>query len=180
MGNACVLEAEVLAVPAAPGVTLAPWRAIVSLAAFSGGAAPLCAALGVALPETPCRVSADGVDYLWSGPGSWLALADDAALAMRLAASLQGHAAVTDQSDGRVVLHVAGPHARAALAKLVPIDLHPQVFRPDATALTLAGPIGVQLWRPDEDSYALACFRSFGHALHHALAEAMASAAGLD
>ncbi len=179
-GSACVLEPESLALPAAPHVALAPQCAIVSLAAFSAGAVPLREALGVDLPGSPRRVTAGGTDYLWSGPDSWLAIAADEGLAGRLAEALGGRAAVADQSDGRIILRVTGPQARTALSKLVPIDLHPDAFPPDATALTLAGPIGVQLWRTDDGAYALACFRSFGHALHHALAAAMASAAALD
>ena len=171
-----MLEAEIIALPAAPHITLAPQAAIVSLTAFRHGAAPLRAALGVDLPATPRRITADGTDYLWSGPDSWLAVAADDTLALRLAETLRGHAAVTDQSDGRVVLHVSGRHARAALSRLVPIDLHLNAFLPGATALTLAGGITVQIWQPELGVFALACFRSFAHALHHALAVAMASA----
>ena len=47
------------------------------------------------------------------------------------------------------------------LARLVPIDLDPQAFPPDATALTLAGPIGVQLCATMPAASPIACFTSF-------------------
>ena len=153
-------------------LTLAPLGAIVSVAAHDGAAERLGVALGLALPRQPRRIMADGVTWLWSGHDAWLALADDATLARRLAAAAQNLAAVADQSHGRVILRLAGPDAADVLARLVPIDLDPQAFPPDATALTLAGPIGVQLWRDDAGGFAIACFTSFAQALADALAEA--------
>jgi sarcosine oxidase subunit gamma len=167
-----MLEAEMLDMPGTRLVRLAPPRNIVSIAAFAGTLPPLQAALGVALPQTPRRVAAAGVTYLWSGPASWLAIADDPALAPRLAARLQNLAAVTDQSDGRVTLSVSGPGAREILAKLVPVDLHPGEFPADATALTLAGHVAVLLWQDEAGDFQLACFRSFAESLYHSLAEA--------
>jgi sarcosine oxidase subunit gamma len=167
-----MLEAEPLAIPGTSLVKLAPPRSIVSIAAFAGTLPQLQSALGVVLPKTPRRVSADGVTYLWAGPQSWLAISDDPALASRLAAILQNLAAVTDQSDGRVTLSVSGRYAREILARLAPIDLYPSVFPADATALTLAGHISVQIWQDEAGDFQLACFRSFAEALYHSLAEA--------
>jgi sarcosine oxidase subunit gamma len=61
---------------------------------------------------------------------------------------------------------------RDALAKLVPIDLHPKNFTPDSTALTLAAHISVQIWQTADGAYNLACFRSFAEDLYHALTAA--------
>jgi len=138
-----------------------PHRRIFSIAVFRGQEAALNAALGVELPVTPRRVG----DYLWSGPGAWLALAEPPDLA--------GIAAVTEQGDGLFRFAVRGTHARMALAKLVPIDLHESAFAQDSVAMTLAGHIGVRIWRED-DAFILACFRSFAGALSEALKEACA------
>jgi sarcosine oxidase subunit gamma len=165
-----MLEAEILDIPGTELVKLAPPQSIVSIAAFHGGL-PVGEVLGVALPETPRRVTVDGVMYLWAGPESWLAIADGPALEPRLAV-VQNIAAITDQSDGRAILSVAGRHAREILARLVPIDLHPSAFPADATALTLAGHISVQIWQDEAGDFQLACFRSFAEALYHSLAEA--------
>ena len=147
---------------------------MVSLSAFKGKGAALGAALGVALPATPRRIRHDGADYFWAGPNVWLVISENAALFDELAAVAAPFAAITDQSDGHCILRVTGPHARAILAKLVPIDLHETAFAPDAVALTLAAHIGVKLWREADGAFALACFRSFAGALHHALCEAAA------
>jgi sarcosine oxidase subunit gamma len=156
---------------AVQGVELAPSRAIASIAAYQKSLEALQAALGVLLPGPGRQVTVDGATYLWSGPARWFVLAatDDADFATNLAARAQNFGSVTDQSDGRVVLRIHGPRVRDALAKLVPIDLHPSVFGPDATALTLAGHISVQIWQGEDGAYNLACFRSFAGDLFHAL-----------
>jgi sarcosine oxidase subunit gamma len=150
-------------------------RTLLSLAAYKGQRAALSEALGVALPTTPRRIVHNGTAYLWTGPDSWLAISETPALDLSAAAP---HAALTDQSDGHILLRVTGAHPRAILAKLVPLDLDPRAFPEDAVALTLAAQIGVKLWREGED-FLLACFRSFAGALHHALLEAEAEFAPL-
>ena len=48
------------------------------------------------------------------------------------------------------------------LAKLAPIDLHPRVFRPDDTAMTLFGHIAGQITQIDSaPTYELMVFRGF-------------------
>jgi len=165
-----VLEAKGLAFPASETLALAAPRRVFSLAAYQGGGAALAGALGTVLPEPGRRAVDGGVTYLWSGPEAWLAMAEDDGLKTRLAPAAK-FAAITDQSDGRAIFLVSGPDAREWLQKLVPVDLHESVFLADHTALTLAGHIPVQIWR-EADTFALACFRSFAGALHHALREA--------
>jgi heterotetrameric sarcosine oxidase gamma subunit len=116
----------------------------------------------VAPPAHPAVAKGDGCDLVWAGPGQWLVLSNDRGIADRLASELHGLAAVTDQSDGRAVLRLAGPRVHDALAKGCPIDLHPRVFRPGEAALTVIAHIGVHLWQLDEaPTYELAVFRSF-------------------
>ena len=169
-----MLEAAMPSLKPTALVHLAAQRAMVSLSAFKGQSAALGQALGVALPATARRIRHHGADYFWAGPGSWLVVSENPALFDELSAVAAPFAAMTDQSDGHCILRVSGPQARAILAKLVPIDLHQTAFAPDAVALTLAAHIGVKLWQEDEGAFALACFRSFAGALHHALLEAAA------
>ena len=145
-------------------------RGVVSLMAFKSQATALNQALGIELPLPPRRITAGDTTYLWSGPNTWLAIGPTVATLEQKTAQL---AAFTDQSDGQSLFRIAGPFARAILAKLVPIDLHESVFPPDGAALTLAGHIGIRLWR-EEDSFVLTCFRGFAGALYHALTEAAA------
>ena len=169
-----MLEAAMPSLKPTALVQLAGQRTMVSLSAFKGKGAALGAALGVALPATPRRIRHDGADYFWAGPGSWLVISENPALFDELAAVVAPFAAMTDQSDGHCILRVIGPQSRAILAKLVPIDLHETAFAPDEVALTLAAHIGVKLWQEEDGAFALACFRSFAGALHHALLEAAA------
>src|SRR4030095_9260063 len=54
-------------------------------------------------------------------------------------------AAVTDQSDARLVLRLSGASVREVLRKGVPVDLHPKAFRPGDVANTIVAHIGVQI-----------------------------------
>jgi heterotetrameric sarcosine oxidase gamma subunit len=154
-------------------VTLPAQRSIARIAAFKESLAPLQTALGLTLPGPGRQAYHNAVLYLWAGPENWLAVADsdDPDFDIKLAQICNGLAAVTDQSDGRVIIRISGPASREALAKLIPIDLHPSAFPPDATALTLAGHISVQIWN-STDGFELACFRSYAETLYEALVEA--------
>jgi heterotetrameric sarcosine oxidase gamma subunit len=165
----------------APGAVLreeAGWR-IASVAARRGQHAAVAAAAreawGVALPTAPRHEGDARLGFLWAGPGQWLALAPDAPapLEQALRQVLGGLAAVAEQGDGRVVLHLSGPRARDVLAKLVAVDLHPRAFGVGDTAITLAAHIGVQLWQVDESpAYRLLAFRGFAGSLAAALVAA--------
>jgi len=175
----CVAEWNLLAEPAFTlarqnaAVALLPQRSIAGIAAFKDCLGPLQDALGV-LPGPNRQARHDDILYLWAGPESWLAIAeDDPDFDLNLAKRCSGLAAVTDQSDGRAILQIKGPHVRDALAKLLPIDLHPSVFPQDATALTLAAHIPVQIWQSAVDVFELACFRSYAETLYEALSEAV-------
>jgi heterotetrameric sarcosine oxidase gamma subunit len=117
--------------------------------------------LAVALPATGRAAFAGDAGLVWSAPGQWLAVAAPASLA-DLPVHLAGIAAVTDQSDGRALVRVSGPAARAMLAKGVSIDLHPSVFAAGAAAVTSVAHIGIQLWQVDDaPTYMLAVPRGF-------------------
>ena len=123
---------------------------------------------GLDVPTMPRRVAAGPVAFTWAGPGHWLASARDReghVFEGQLRSTLAGLASVNNQSDGRTVIRVSGPKAREALAKGVPIDLHPRVFTPGDTAITTVAYMGVHFWQLDETpTYELAVFRSFGAA----------------
>ena len=96
--------------------------------------------LGVAAPTEPNTVASSGdVSLLWLGPNEWLATAptDKSELVERLEAALSGqHHSVIDVSQGRVVLELEGPEARAVLAQGLSFDLRPQSFGPGRCAQT--------------------------------------------
>ena len=136
---------------------------------------------GLDLPSRPGVVTGNGVSFIATAPGAWLALSAEAGedFAANLANSLSGLASVADQSDGYAVLRLSGPHVRDVLAKGFTIDLHPNVFGPGAAAVTAAAHIGAILWRmpADEDETAtfhVAVFRSYAGSFSHWLAASAA------
>jgi len=168
-----------------PGLVLAELGqvALASVIARKGKAAQANEAcrrsFGVELPRVPRRVEGRDIELLWTGPGQWMALLrrdlPPGELEARLAAVFAGLASVAEQSDGRSIIRVAGPKARDALAKGLPIDLHPRAFRPGDTALTVAALIGVQIWQVDDvPTYEIAVFRGFARSLWHFLTESAA------
>jgi sarcosine oxidase subunit gamma len=172
----------------AAGVTVMERAALASasLALRGGHAAPLAerlrAAHGLGLPHRPGRSANGPVALVWTSPGQWLAMdesrqgLDRFGFARDLAAAVGETASVTDLTGGRAVLRLSGPAAVETLRKLVPIDVDEEAFAPDAAAMTLAGHIGVTLWRLPgaAPAYEIACYRSFGEALADAVLEAAA------
>jgi methylglutamate dehydrogenase subunit D len=131
-------------------------------------------------PRSPRVAAGAGCTLVWTGPNQWLALSADPALPVRLAADLEGCAAVTDQSGARAILHVDGPRWRDALAKGCPIDLHPRAFKPGDAAATAIANVGALLWQlPDDTGLYLAVPRSMAGSFWSWLA-ASAAELGLD
>jgi heterotetrameric sarcosine oxidase gamma subunit len=128
------------------------------------------------LPATPRRAEAGPTAFIWSGPGQWLACAegiDPQAFEARLRSELADLASVSDQSDSRFVVRVAGPNARHMLAKGVMVDLHPRAFVSGTVAVTSIAYIGVHLWQVDATAtYELAVYRSFAASFWHWLMDA--------
>jgi sarcosine oxidase subunit gamma len=137
-------------------------------------------AFGTPLPLKPRIATGRDIAFAWSGPGQWLAIAAHAAvpggdIEALLAPHLVGLAAVCEQSDGRLVVELAGPRAREVLAKGIPIDLHPRAFAPGDVALSVASHIAVQLWQVDDTpTYRLAVPRSFADSFRRWLGESAA------
>lgn len=73
--------------------------------------------------------------------------------------SSQHHLAV-DVSDARAVLDVSGPYAREVIAKLAPVDLHPDAIQPGEILRTRLGQIAAAFWMRDAETFEVICFRS--------------------
>jgi sarcosine oxidase, subunit gamma len=111
---------------------------------------------------------------LWLGPDAWLLTCPSDAVAAHVGnlriALADVHAAITDVSDGRVALRLAGPNAREVLAKGCPLDLHPRAFAPGSCAQSLLAKAAVLLHLLDDDAqggptFDLYVARSFAHYL---------------
>ncbi len=131
--------------------------------------------LDLLLPTEPGTTASKGqITALWHGPDQWLLTcpADDAAFFINTLrqALADSHAALTDISDGRIALTLAGPSARDVLAKGCPLDLHPRAFRPGQCAQSLLAKASVLLHLRDDDPqtgpiFELFVARSFSHYL---------------
>jgi sarcosine oxidase subunit gamma len=163
-----------------PGVVLkmVPSCALVSVIARQGTTEALAAAVkrafDVDLPMTPRLARGRGISFLWCGHRHWFALSDDTAgIFGKLSPEIRSLAALSDQSDSRLVVELSGPAARATLTKLTPIDLHPRAFRVGETAVTMFGHIGAQITLiDDQPTYDLMFPRSFADSFLHSVSDA--------
>jgi heterotetrameric sarcosine oxidase gamma subunit len=132
------------------------------------------------LPTLPRRTRGNELAMMGLGPGSWLAMCEDGGndLASSLKTILGPFAAISDQSDAYEVVRLMGPHLRAALSKLVPIDIHERAFKVGDVAETIAGHVGILFWRLDDAAgapvFEIAVARSFSVSLRHALIQSAA------
>lgn len=123
------------------------------------------AALEIAMPAASSRTCNNhGLSLIGTGPGGWLACTDNASpfLADELRDRLSGLASVSDQSSGYEIIRLAGAGARTLLQRGIAIDLHPDMFGPDAVAVTAIAHIAVIVWRVDDgQAYDVAIPRSY-------------------
>ena len=94
----------------------------------------------------------NGVAWLGTGPGKWLAISEarDAEFVEKLETKLAGFASVIEQSDGLGVLRLSGPALFKTLEKGVQVDLAPDAFPTGSVAVTSVAHIGVTLWKVDD------------------------------
>jgi sarcosine oxidase subunit gamma len=153
--------------------------ALVSIAPFRGQEAEVSAILqrhiGAGLPEPGHVAGGASGRVSWMGLGLAFAELPEPA-APDLMAALAPHAAVTDQTDAWAALTLTGPHARAVLARLVPLDLDPATFPPGRVARTQFRHMMCALLAT-EGGFRLLVMRSFARTAVHDLETAMASVA---
>jgi methylglutamate dehydrogenase subunit D len=133
-----------------------------------------------ALPTSPRRTCGNDIAVMGIGPGSWLAMCENGGndFASSLKPILGSFAAISDQSDAYGVFRLMGPNLRAALSKLVPIDIHDRAFKVGDVAETIAGHVGILFWRLEDIAgspvFDIAVARSFSVSLRHTLVQSAA------
>jgi sarcosine oxidase subunit gamma len=126
--------------------------------------AALEASYGVAAPAPGRTANGNGLVIQWCGHLQYYAISEgrnEGALYQELKTRLKSFASVSDQSHGRVVIVVAGPKARALLAKGSAVDFHPREFPVGAAAATQMAHVGVHVSCPAADRYEVSLFRGF-------------------
>jgi sarcosine oxidase subunit gamma len=152
---------------------------LVQIAAFASTLSELEQAvksfLGTVLPTSIGEVVTDGARRLMkTGPEQfWIVgpAADDLAEGLQ-AAVVATIGAVTPLSHSRTRIFVDGDGARELLAKGIPLDLHPAIFRVDQFALTGLHHTPVLLHRSDENRYEIYAMRTFALSIWEWLTDA--------
>lgn len=119
---------------------------------------------GATFPEQG-KVSIEGDNGLfWMSPDEVLILVPHESVTKALAvlaAALAGqHHQATNVSDARALMTVQGPFAREVIAKLAPIDLHPDGFAVGDFRRSRLGQVAAAIWMQDDDTLGVICFRS--------------------
>jgi sarcosine oxidase subunit gamma len=109
-------------------------------------------AFGIALPAGAKWAGNNGVMFLGTGPGKWLAIseAQSADFVTKLETQLRGLASVAEQSSGLGVLRLTGSALLPTLEKGLQINLTPSAFPANSVAVTSIAHIGATLWKIDD------------------------------
>jgi sarcosine oxidase subunit gamma len=158
-------------------LSMAAPAARASLRAGPDALAALSAALGVTLPQKPkTSAGANGVDALWLGPDEWLLIGPDGTDFVGIAAKSGVLHSMVDVSHRNIGILVSGPGARTAISSACPQDLTPSVFPVGACSRTVFGKMEIVLFRTEEQTYRVECWRSFADYCFGMLAEGAADA----
>ncbi|WP_416795767.1 sarcosine oxidase subunit gamma [Ciceribacter azotifigens] len=150
----------------------------ISLRAGADAVAGLSKALGVKLPVKPkTSASAKGRRALWLGPDEWLVIDEQGGDLMAACAEAGVVHAATDVSNRNTAIVVSGPGAENTLNAGCPLDLSLAIFPVGAVARTVLGKIEIVLYRVDEETFRVECWRSFAEYAFGLLAEAAEDAA---
>lgn len=129
---------------------------------------------GLEMPGT-LKVTQNGAARaVWMSPDELLLLVSDAAACVaQLTEALEGHHHMAlDVSDARTVLRLTGDSVGEVLAKGVPCDVSDHGCPPGTARRTHLAGLAVGLWRLDDKTWEVVCFRSFAHHLEAWLATA--------
>lgn len=149
-----------------------------SLRAAPDAVAALSAALGMMLPTEPkTSASANGRHALWLGPDEWLLIGPDGTDFVGLAGGAKVLHSAVDISHRNIGIMVSGPGAALAINSACPQDLTPSVFPVGACSRTVFGKMEIVLYREDEDTYRVECWRSFADYCYGMLVEGAHDAA---
>jgi len=152
-------------------------KALVSVATPLGGAKKLIDAMKksykAALPKIGSSTSSnDGkVHFLGLQSDQMFVLFDRAGddCVGHVAKKLGNAGYYSDQSDGWVMVAIAGQQSRTALARICPLDLHKESFVEGAVGRTVMEHLGVIIYRSGPDEFIILSPRSSALSLLHAI-----------
>lgn len=119
---------------------------------------------GAAFPEKTKVCIHEANAICWMSPDEVLILVPYESAARGCAAiaeALKGkHHLATNVSDARAMMSVSGPYARDVMAKLAPVDLHPDSFGIGEMRRSRLGQVAAAFWMTDDTTFQVICFRS--------------------
>ncbi len=122
------------------------------------------AAGGVTMPEVRHCATEGESGIAWMSPDELLIMSPYSEVHARLAdlpdKLTKSHALAVNVSDARAVFQVTGPNAREVMAKLAPVDMHPDHFTPGMFRRTRIAQVAAAFWMPDAETVQIICFRS--------------------
>ena len=137
---------------------------LTSVAPFTGQNKAVAAALKAQVEGSLAVPNRRSGPVTWFGHGVWMVAGD---------VTLDGIAAVTDQTDAWAVVSLAGKGAEDVLARLVPVDLRASVFGKNHVAKTMLGHMSVTITRTQSQTFEIMGMRSMAQTLVHELEVAM-------
>ncbi|KIN64114.1 Sarcosine oxidase, gamma subunit family [Sulfitobacter noctilucicola] len=131
------------------------------------------AASGVTMPEQGHCATEGEQGMAWMSPDELLIMCPYAEVGDRLS-ELQGklakhHALAVNVSDARAVFRLRSTQVRDVIAKLAPVDMHPDVFTSGTFRRTRFAQIPAAFWLPEPDVAQIICFRSVARYMYDLL-----------
>jgi len=119
---------------------------------------------GAAMPGQRQITFSDDGALGWMSPDEFLVLCPHAQVAARLEKMTRAlgktHALAVDVSDARAMFRLTGPATREVIAKLCPVDMSPDAFKPGQLARTRMAQVPAAIWMSDAETAHVVCFRS--------------------
>ncbi len=119
---------------------------------------------GVDLPKPGHADVAGETGVAWMSPDELLLLVPYEAVKdtlFQIDKALKGaHYLAVNVSDARAVFCLNGPGAREVIAKLSPVDMSKDGFKPGQFRRTRMAQVPAAFWMDDEESLTIICFRS--------------------
>ena len=154
-------------------LTPAPAASRVALRAPEESLSALSSVLGLTLPTAPKTSGRAGTrSALWLGPDEWLVIDEAGADLMAVFSAAGALHSATDVSHRNLAIIVSGPGAEAALSAGCPQDLSPFAFPVGACSRTIFGKAEIVLFRTEDDTFRVECWRSFSDFVFGLLTEA--------
>lgn len=143
-------------------ITAAAPATRIALRAPQESLAALSSALGVTIPNAPKNSdSKAGRSALWLGPDEWLVIDENGTDLMALLKGSGVLHSATDVSHRNVGIVVSGPGAELTLSAGCPQDVSLQAFPVGACTRTIFGKAEIVIFRTEEDTFRVECWRSF-------------------